>query len=86
MDRAEERRKGPAMATTRLKKTIQEPCFALFRRNNRWEQVKVTHCIIESGGVIKNAVVCPDGTELEVLGSRLRHDGRIKRFIRHPGA
>ena len=74
------------MGTSSRKTKIQEPCFALFRRNDQWQQVKVTHCIVESGGVIKNVIVCPDGTELVVGASLLRFDGRIKSFVQHPEA
>jgi len=74
------------MGTSSCKTRIQEPCFALFRRNDQWQQVKVTHCIYESGGVIKSVIVCPDGTELEIADRLLRFDGRIKRFVPHPEA
>jgi hypothetical protein len=72
--------------TSSCKTKTQELCFALFRRNDQWQQVMVTHCIVESGGVIKNTIVCPDGTELVVAASLLRFDGRIKRFVPHPEA
>jgi hypothetical protein len=74
------------MGITRVTSVVREPCFALFRRNDRWEQVKVTHCITETGGVVKNTIACPDGTELTVANDQLRFDGRIKRFVPHPEA
>ncbi len=74
------------MGITRVTSVIQEPCFALLRRNNRWQQVKVVACITETGGVVKNDIVCPDGAELTVANDHLRFDGRIKRFVPHPEA
>jgi len=74
------------MGNTRVTTTVQQPCFALLRRNNRWEQVKVLNCITETGGVVKNTVLCPDGAELVVTNALLRFDGRIKRFVAHPEA
>ncbi len=74
------------MGITRVTSVIKEPCFALFRRNNEWQQVKVMACITESGGVVKNKIVCPDGTELTVANDQLKFDGRIKRFTPHPEA
>lgn len=74
------------MGVTRVTMVIQQPCFALLRRNNRWEQVKVLTCITETGGVVRNTIQCPDGTELVVANDGLRFDGRIKRFVRHAEA
>ncbi len=74
------------MGITRVTRVVKEPCFALFRRNDRWQQVKVVACVTEAGGVVRNAVVCPDGTELVVANGLLRFDGRIKRFVPHPEA
>ena len=74
------------MGITRVTSVIQEPCFALFRRNNQWQQVKVVACITETGGVVKNRIVCPDGAELTVANDLLKFDARIKRFIPHPEA
>ena len=74
------------MGITRVTSVIKQPSFALFRRNDRWEQVKVLTCITESGGVVKNKIVCPDGTELTVANDRLKFDERIKRFVPHPEA
>ena len=74
------------MGVNRVTCVIKEPSFALFRRNDQWQQVKVLTCITESGGVIKNKIACPDGTELVVLNERLKYDERIKRFIPHPEA
>jgi hypothetical protein len=74
------------MGITKVTSVVQQPCFALLRRNDRWEQVKVVTCITESGGVVKNTIRCPDGAELVVSNHRLRFDGRIKRFVPHPAA
>lgn len=74
------------MESTKVTKPVQQPCFALLRRNNRWEQVKVLNCITETGGIVMNTVQCPDGSELLLTNERLRFDGRIKRFVLHPEA
>jgi len=74
------------MGTTRVTGVIKEPCFGLFRRNSEWQQVKVIACITETGGVVKNRIVCPDGAELTVANNQLKFDGRIKRFLPYPEA
>ena len=74
------------MENVKVTTVVQQPCFALFRRNNQWEQVRVTHFIQKSGGVSKNKIECPDGTVLEVSNSLLRFDGRVKKFVSHPAA
>ena len=74
------------MGATRTTSVVSQPCFGLFRRGNQWQQVKCLTFISESGGVRKNLIQFPDGTEMEVANDLIVFDGRRKRFIPHPDA
>ena len=74
------------MGITRTSSPVPQPCFGLFQCNDKWHQVKVVRAITESGGVWKNLVQLPDGTELEIVNSLLDFSERRKHFIGHPDA
>ena len=71
---------------SKLIQTISSPCFALFRRNDQWQQVRCLTVITETGKDPSNKVEFPDRSTVVVSNSSLSFDGRIKRFVPHPDA
>ena len=69
---------------TSVSSVITQPCFGLFKRNDKWHQVKCVRFIQETGGVRKNLIQFPDRSELTVASDLISFDGRRKRFIAHP--